>query len=95
MLPAFSEIRRSDVYDGTADCFGRGDDDIIVFRNLERVQLFAGLGFVENAEVNRIWDGVVDEFAENETVFAVVEELHGVGGDGEARADVGVVLQYL
>jgi hypothetical protein len=95
MFPSLSDIARSDVHDGTSDTFRRRDDDIVVFCNLECVEGFTRGGFVEDTGVDGVGDGVIDEFAEDETVFTVVEELHCLCWDGEAVVDVWIVLDNL
>ncbi|KAI3476329.1 hypothetical protein L1887_62093 [Cichorium endivia] len=90
VLLAVDDVLRADVDDGASDGLGGGDDDVVVLGHLECVGRLAGLAKVEDALVDRVWDRVVDELAEDEAVAALVEELEGVGGDGEACADVGV-----
>lgn len=95
MFPSLSDIARSNVHDGTTDTFSRCDDDIVVFGDLECVEGFTSSRFVEDTGIDCVGDGIVDEFTENETVFAVVEELHCFSWDGEAVANIWIVLDDL
>ena len=52
-------------------------------------------GFIEDTCVDCVGDGVVDEFAENETVSAFIKDLHCLCGDGETRANIGVTVEHL
>lgn len=79
MLRPSSEIRRADIDGGKTECGGGGDDEVVVLCLLEGVHRFSGGGrgggagsgrtrfrfrFVEDSFVDRIGDGVVDEFGE-------------------------------
>lgn len=95
MFPSLSDIARSDVHNGATDTFRRSNNDIVVFGDLESVERFTRGWFVENTEVDCVGYGVVDEFAKDETIFTVVEELHCVCWDGETVAYFWIVLDDL
>lgn len=82
VLTALSDISRADVHNGAPNSLCGGDNDVVVFGDLERVERFARGGLVEDTVIDRFWYGVVDEFTEDQTVSAFVEELHGICGDG-------------
>ena len=62
MLGAFSKIGGADVDDRTANGFGGCNDDVVVLRDLEGVEGFLSSGFIQNTSIDRVWDGIVDEF---------------------------------
>ena len=95
MLATFCDVRCTDVHDGAANTLCRGNDNVVVLRDLESVQRLLGGRLVENTSIDRVWDRVVDQFAQNQTVLAFVEYLHCVGGDCEAASDIRVVLDDL
>lgn len=85
VLPAFDEIRRSDVDDGESEGLGGTDDKIVVLRHLERVRGLGrgrgcggasgggssvGFGLVQYAFVDRVGHSVVDELREYESICA-------------------------
>lgn len=73
VLRTVSDVLRSDVDDRASDTLGRGDNDVVVLRDLEGVErLRLPLGdrrLVKDTLVDRVRDRVVDELAENETVY--------------------------
>lgn len=73
MFSPFGDITRTNVYDGTTNTFRRGDNDIVVFSDLESVERFTRRWFVKDTEINRVWDGIVDKFTENESISAFIE----------------------
>lgn len=74
MLSTFRDIRRPDVDDGTPNTLGRGDNDVIVFGNLESVEGFYLTGrlvdgwLVQDSLIDSVGYRVIDKLAENETV---------------------------
>lgn len=56
MFSPFGDITRTNVYDGTTNTFRRGDNDIVVFSDLESVERFTRRWFVKDTEINRVWD---------------------------------------
>lgn len=95
MFRAFRNICRSDIDDGTTNSFGRRDDDVVILGDLECIERFASGSLVENAHIDGVRNGVVYEFAEDETVTAFIEELHGISGDWDAFSYVGIVFHDL
>lgn len=95
MFPSFRKVGRTNVHDRTSDGFRRGDDDIIVLGDLKRIERFLGGGLVEDADIDGLGDGVVDELAEEETVTAFFKDLHGFGGDGDACAYIWIAFEHL
>lgn len=95
MLAALSEIRGSNVDHGTANALCRGNDNIVVLGDLEGIQRFPRLRFIQDTGINGVGHRVVDKFREDQTVFAFVEELHSVGGDRIDVADIGIVFDDL
>lgn len=88
MLSPLSNITRTDVYNGATDTLRRGDDDIVVFSDLESVERFTGRWFIENTKINRVWNGIIDEFTQNKTISAFIEQLHSFRRNGKAVANV-------
>lgn len=82
MFTAFSDITGSNVDDRAANSLGGCDDNIVVFGHLESIKGFPRSSFVEDTGINRFGDGVVDELAKNQTISALIEQLHGVGRNG-------------
>lgn len=68
MLATFGEICRTDVDDAASDGFGGRDDNVIVFCDLESIERFPCLGNVEYAGIDRIRNGVVDQFAKYQSI---------------------------
>ena len=95
MLPAFRNVGGSDIDYGAPDGLRGQDDDIVIFSHLEVVKGLAWSRLVQNTVVNRLRHGVVDKLRENETVPALIEELHGVGRNRKPVADVGISLENL
>jgi hypothetical protein len=73
MFSAFSQIRRADVDDGTANGLSGGDDDVVIFCDLECVKGFALGWFVKDSSIDRVGDRVVNQFGEDEAVTAFVK----------------------
>jgi hypothetical protein len=71
VFPSLGDVLRADVDDGTSDTFGRGDDDVIVLGDLEGVEFAFRGRLVEDSVVDGIRDRVVDEFTQNQTVYAL------------------------
>lgn len=47
---------------------GRRNDNIVILRDLERVETFLCLGRVQHTGIDRLGDRVVDQFTQNQTV---------------------------
>ena len=94
MLPHFDNVAAANVDHREADTLGGLDNDVVVLRHLEVVEVL-GLppGNVEDTLVNGIRYAVVDELRQDQAVLAIVEHLKSVGGEGEAAPDVGVAGQ--
>jgi putative heme degradation protein len=97
MFPSFCDVTRSNVDNRTPDTFSGRYNDVVVFGDLERVQGFTcgRMRFVENTDIDGIRDGIVNQFAKNETILAVIKQLHGLSRNRETIADVWVVLNDL
>lgn len=95
MFTTLRDISRTDVDDGATYTLCRGDDDVVVLGNLEGVQWFTSGGFVENTRVDGVWNGVVDEFTEDQPVLDLVEDLHGICRNGVSACEVGVIFDNL
>ena len=95
MLAALRNVCSADVHDRAADTLRRGDDDVVVLRNLESIERFAGGGLVEDTGIDGVGDGVVDEFTKDQAVLDLVEDLHCICRDGVSSCEVRVVLEYL
>ena len=95
MFPAFGDICSANIDDGTSDALGRGDDNVVVFRDLEGIERFTWLGLIQDTDVDSVWHGIVDEFAQDQTVLAFIEELHGVCWDGVTKSYIRIVFNDL
>jgi hypothetical protein len=77
MLSTFRDVRGPDVDDGTSDTLGRGDDDVVVFGDLESIERFHLTSrlvdgwLVQDSLVDGVWYRIVDKFAEDETVYGI------------------------
>ena len=87
---AVHEILRADVDDVAADGLGRVDGDGLVLVDLEVVEVGA---LVEHTLVDGLRDGIVDELADEETIVHRGEERVVLGVDGQAAADVPVLVK--
>ena len=65
MLAAFRDISRSDVDHGASNTLGGCNNYVVVFSNLESIQRFSWLWFVENSHINCVSNRVIDEFAKD------------------------------
>lgn len=91
MLPDFNNIAAPDVYYRTSDTFCGIDDYVVVFSHMERIQLLDLLSRpVQHTLVNGVWNAVVDEFGQNQSVFTLVEHLEGVSRERKKVPDVRV-----
>lgn len=79
MFSALRDISRSDVNHRASDTLRRSNNDIVVFSNLESVESFSWLWFIENTHINSVRNGIVDEFTKDQSILAFVKELHGIG----------------
>jgi hypothetical protein len=95
VLPTLRKVRGADVDDGTADRLRGSDDHVVVLRDFERIQRLCRGALIEDTSVDRLGHGVVNKLAKHEPVSALVEELHGVGGDRDARTNVWVAFKDL
>ena len=84
MFPPFSNIGRADIYNGTTDCFGRRDDNVVIFCDLEGIKRLASSGYVQYTGVDGVWYGVIDEFTEDQTISTFIENLHRSRRNGES-----------
>lgn len=66
MLTTFHNVVGPDVDDGATNGLGRVDDDVVVLNHLELIHLLAR---IEDTFVNCVWDCVINELAEDETVL--------------------------
>ncbi len=89
------EIRRSNVDNRAADSFSGGDNDVVVLGDLKGVQRFPRLRFIQHARIDRVGNRVVDQLGEDQTVFALIKELHSIGGDGVSLGDIWIVFDDL
>lgn len=94
MLPAFLKVLGSNIYDGTTNSLGGGDNDVVVLGHLESVKWLSGGRLVEDTHIDSVRNGVVNQFAKDETITALVEELHGACWYREAITDVAVSLEH-
>ena len=94
MLSAFLKILGTDIDHRASDSLCRRDNDIVILRHLERIDLFARSRLVQNAHINRIRDRVVDEFTKDQPITTFVEQLHGVRGDRKSVADVRIAFEH-
>lgn len=95
MLPPLCNIGRANIDDGASDTLGRCDHDVVVLRHLESIQRFARAWLVQYTRIDGVGDGIVDQFAEDETILTFIEELHGCCRDWEKDPDVGVIFNHL
>src|SRR5260221_6624243 len=95
MLSAFGDICSADINNRTSYAFGRGDHNVVVFRDLEGVEGFTWLGFIQDTHVNSVRHGIVDEFAQDQTVLAFVKELHRLCWDRVTMSYTRVVFNDL
>src|SRR5450631_72526 len=81
MFPAFCKICRANVDNRAADSLCGCDYNVVILGHLEIIQGFLCGWNVQNTDINRFGNGVVDEFAKKKTISALVEYLHVVCGD--------------
>lgn len=74
VLASIHDVLRSNVDDTASDSLGRADGDIVVFNDLEVGQFVLD---VQYTLVNSIWHRVVDELAQQETIFTSCKGLQG------------------
>lgn len=94
MFSAFLDILGTDVDHGAPNGLCRRDKNVVVFSHLEGIDLFAGPGLVQNTNVNRLWDRIVDEFTKNQTITAFIKELHGGCGDRQSATNVRIAFEH-
>jgi len=95
MLAALRDISRSDVDHRASNTFGRRNNDVVVLGDLESVQRFPWLWFVENSRINCVRNGVVDEFTKDQSIFALIEKLHGISWDRITTSNIRIILDNL
>ena len=66
-----------------------------VLCDLEIIQGCTSGRDVENTGADRVWDGIAEEFTEDQAVTALVEKLHRVCGDRESVANIRVIFNDL
>lgn len=94
MLPNLDNISTSNVHDGTANAFGRIDDDVIILGHVESIQLLDLLsGLVQNTFIDGVRHAVVDQLGEDQAVLALIEHLERVGGEGQEVSNVRIAGQ--
>lgn len=91
VLPHFNDISTSNIHNRTTDTLCRVDNDVVVLSHVESIQLLQLLSNpVQYTLINGIWNTVVDELRENETIFTLVEHLERIRGEGKEAADIRV-----
>ena len=92
MFATFRNIRRANIDNRAPDTLGRRDDNIVVFRNLEIVKWLVRR-FVEDTGIDCVWDGVVDQFTEDQPVSTLVEDLHRIGWDRHSGSNIRIAFK--
>jgi hypothetical protein len=95
MLAAFRDITRSDVDHGASNTLGGRNNDVVVFSNLEGIQRFSWLWFVENSRINGVSYGVVNEFAKDQSILAFVKKLHSISWDRITTSNIWIIFDHL
>lgn len=91
VLAHLDDVSTANVDDRTPNTLGRLNDNVVVLGEVEVVQLLdLPAGLVQDTLVDCVGHAVVDELGQHETVLALVEHLKGVGGEGQAVANVRV-----
>jgi hypothetical protein len=95
VLTHLDDITTANVDDGTPNTLGRLDNNVVILSKVEIVQLLDLLArLVQDTLVDCVRHAVVDELGQHETILALVEHLEGVGGEGQAVADVRVASEH-
>jgi len=94
VFSAFLKILGTNVDHRASDSFRGRDNDVVILRHLESIDLFARARLVQNTHINRIRDRVVDEFTKDQPITTFVEQLHGVCGDRKSVADVRIAFEH-
>lgn len=69
VLTALLNVARANVDNGTSDTLGRGNNNVVVLRHLERVQLLLLRSrLVQDTLVDRLGHRVVDQLGKDQTV---------------------------
>lgn len=84
MLATFLNICRTNIDNGASNSFGGGDNNVVVFGHLEGIKGFSGSRFIEDTGIDCFWDGIVDQFTEDQPIPDLVKELHRSGRDWNA-----------
>ena len=95
MLAAFRDISRPDVDNGASNTLGGCNDDVVIFSDLESIQRFSWLWFVENSCINCVSHGVIDELAKDQSILAFVKKLHGISWDRITISNIWIVFDHL
>lgn len=95
MLAALRKVRCADVDDRTSDRFRGCDHDVVVFGDLEVVEGLGSRRLVQHSYVDRFRNRVIDELGKNESISAIVEQLHRMGRDRDPVPDIGVAVEHL
>ena len=95
MLAALRDIGRSDVDHRATDTLGGSNHDVVVLSDLESVERFSWLWLVENTRIDRIRNGVIDELTKEQSIFAFIKKLHGIGWDRIATPNIWIVFDHL
>ena len=95
MFSSVCKVRGADIDHGAADGFGGCNDDIVVLGHLEVVEGLFGVWHVQDADINSVGHRVVDEFAQQKTVPALVKDLHVVCRYRKTAPNVLVTVQDL
>ena len=95
MLSAFRDITGSDVDHGASNTLGGCNNDVVVFSDLESVQRFSWLWFVENSRINCVSNGVIDELAKDQSILAFIKELHGISWNRITTSNIWIIFDDL
>jgi hypothetical protein len=95
MLAALRDIRRSDVDHRASDTLGGSNNNVVVLGDLESVQSFSWLWFVEDTRINCVGDGVIDEFTKDQSILALIEKLHGISWDRITTSNIWIIFDHL
>ena len=91
MLSNLDNVSSANVDNRAADALCRFNDNVVVLSKVEVVQRLDLLArFVEHTLVDGVRHAIVDEFGQDKAVFAGIEHLKGIGGEGQSVANVGV-----
>ena len=95
MLSALCEIGGTDIDNGASNTLRTSNDNVIVLCDLESIQRLLRGWFIKNTEIDSVWDRIIDEFAENEAVLAVIVQLHSIRWNWISVCKIWVMLEHL